>query len=159
VYTLATLLDPRYKGRLFAPDKLEAIKQWAIHEARFEPSNTHHNRRQRRRRALARWTYSTPYWVRHAAPTSFASAASLVDAQLSAYLQPDVISRAESLTEWWAANAAKYPLLAAEAKRYLSAPPTSVASEHVFSAAGRIYTDKRLLPSVGKNRTKMAEKI
>jgi len=155
VYALATLLDPRYKGRLFAPDKLEAIKQWAIDEARFEPSNTHHNRRQRRRRALARWTYSTPYWVRHAAPTSSASAASLVDAQLSAYLQADVISRAESPTEWWAANAAKYPLLAAEAKRYLSASPTSVASEHVFSAAGRIYTDKRLLP---KRQKKIEQK-
>jgi len=71
-----------------------------------------------------------------------------VDAELSAYLQAAVISRAESPTEWWAANAAKYPLLAAEAKRYLSAPPTPVASERVFSAAGRIYKDKRnrLLP-------------
>ena len=39
IYALATLLDPRYKGRLFAPDELEAIKQWAIDEARFEPSN------------------------------------------------------------------------------------------------------------------------
>ena len=39
MYALATLLDPRYKGRLFAPDELEAIKQWAIDEARFEPSN------------------------------------------------------------------------------------------------------------------------
>ena len=57
------------------------------------------------------------YWVRHAAPTSSASAASLVDAELSAYLQADVISRAEQPTEWWAA---RYPLLAAEAKRYLS---------------------------------------
>ena len=109
MYALATLLDPRYKGRLFAPDKLEAIKQWAINEARFEPSNhglrdlylegrgqirppTHHNRRQRRRRA-------GPLDVLDAilgapAPTSSASAASLVDAELSAYLQADVISRA-----------------------------------------------------------------
>jgi len=39
VYALATLLDPRYKWRLFAPDELQAIKQWAIDEARFEPSN------------------------------------------------------------------------------------------------------------------------
>ena len=54
------------------------------------------------------------------APTSSASAASLVDAELSVYLQADVISRAEPPTEWWAANAARYPLLAAEAKRYLS---------------------------------------
>jgi len=52
------------------------------------------------------------------APTSSASAASLVAAELSAYLQVDVIGRAEPPTEWWAA---KYPLLAAEAKRYLSA--------------------------------------
>ena len=119
---------------------------------------THHNRRHRSRRALARWTCSTPYWVHHAAPTSSASAASLVDAELSAYLQAEVISRTESPTEWWAANAAKYPLLAAEAKCYLSAPPMSVASKHVFSAAGQIYTDKRLLPSVGKNRTKITGK-
>ena len=51
---------------------------------------------------------------------SSASAASLVDAELSVYLQADVISQAEPPTEWWAANAARYPLLAAEAKRYLS---------------------------------------
>ena len=49
-----------------------------------------------------------------------ASAASLVDAELSMYLQANVISRAEPPTEWWTANAARYPLLAAEAKRYLS---------------------------------------
>ena len=55
------------------------------------------------------------------APTYSASAASLVDAELSAYLQADVFGGAEPLTEWWAANAAKYPLLAAEVKRYLSA--------------------------------------
>ena len=30
MHALATLLDLRYKGRLLAPDELEAIKQWAI---------------------------------------------------------------------------------------------------------------------------------
>ena len=40
--------------------------------------------------------------LRVPAPTS---SASLVDAELSVYLQADVISRAEPPTEWWAANA------------------------------------------------------
>jgi len=161
MYALAMLLDPRYKWCLFAPDGLEAIKQWAIDEARFEPSNPPANTPQPpppKKATLARWTCSMPYWVHHAAPTSSASAASLVDAELSTYLQADVISRAESPTEWWAANAAKHPLLAAEAKCYLSAPPTSMASEHVFSAAGpvlgRSTRTNGFFPSVGKKSNK-----
>jgi len=135
VHALATLLDLRYKGRLLAPDELEAIKQWAIDEARFEPSNPPANTPQP---PPAKKAHAGPLDVLDAtlgapAPTSSASAASLVDAELSTYLQANVIGRAESPTEWWAAMAAKYALLAAEAKRYLSAPPTSVASERVSS--------------------------
>ena len=125
----------RYKRRLFAPDKLEAIKQWAIDEARFEPSNPRANTLQLppAKKARAGTLDVLDAILGAPAPTSSASSASLVDAELSAYLQADVIGQAESPTEWRAANAAKYPLLAAEAKRYLSALPTSVTSEHVFS--------------------------
>ena len=92
---LATLLDPRYKGRLFAPDELEAIKQWAIGETRFEPSNPPANTPQppppKKARAdpldVLDAILGAPYWVCHAAPTSSASAALMVDAELSAYLQ------------------------------------------------------------------------
>ena len=40
-------------------------------------------------------------------------------------------------------NSNRYPVLSAPDKQYLSAPPTSVPSEHVFSTAGDILTDKR----------------
>ena len=41
--------------------------------------------------------------------------------------------------KWWALNFKSYPLLSTLARKYLSAPPTSVASERVFSSTGIIY--------------------
>jgi len=43
---------------------------------------------------------------------------------------------------WWRDNAAQYPHTAKVAQCYLSAPPTSVASEHLFSTAGDLYSDQ-----------------
>ena len=45
--------------------------------------------------------------------------------------------------DWWRDNQGRFPAVATVAKRYLAAPPTSVASERLFSAAGRVYTDRR----------------
>jgi len=83
-----------------------------------------------------------------------------VDAELSAYLQADVISRAESPTEWWAANSAiKYPLLAAEAKRYLSGRRRPWLVSTCLALLGGSTWTNGYFPSVRKNQTKIAEKI
>jgi len=49
---------------------------------------------------------------------------------------------------WWRENAKLYPNVAMVARRFLSAPSTSVPSERLFSSADLVYTDRRnrLLP-------------
>jgi len=44
---------------------------------------------------------------------------------------------------WWRVHRRNFRVLAAVVRRYLSAPPSIVASEHLFSGAGKIVTDKR----------------
>jgi len=55
----------------------------------------------------------------------------------------------------------RFPVLSVLAKRYLSAPPTSVPSELVFSTAGDIFTDKRsrLLPDNAEKLLIMKENL
>ncbi|CAL1532599.1 unnamed protein product [Lymnaea stagnalis] len=65
----------------------------------------------------------------------------LYEQQLNSYLKEPRMPLTTDIYAYW--HCSQYPLLEAAARKYLSALPTSVASEQLFSAAGQLYDDRR----------------
>ena len=67
-----------------------------------------------------------------------------VEAVIDRYLCEPLIDykRADPL-KWWNENIHRFPYLVNSAKRFLSAPPTSVPSECLFLGAGILYDEQR----------------
>ena len=70
--------------------------------------------------------------------------------ELEVYLEEPVLPKGSPKDEylfdilsWWKLNAGKYPTLAKMARDLLAVPVTSVASESMFSAGGRVLTTHR----------------
>jgi len=76
-----------------------------------------------------------------------ATATVSVNAEFDSYLSDKSAIHGDALL-WWKSNSEKYARVAMLARRYLAIPPTSVASERVFSLSGRVITKtrNRLLP-------------
>ncbi len=62
---------------------------------------------------------------------------------MNAYLSEPPISRSESPLQFWKNNMSRFPALAQAARKYLSAPCTSVDSQRLFSAASNVIDEKR----------------
>ena len=67
----------------------------------------------------------------------------LAEVELSKYVAGPCQPRASDPLTWWHDSMAKFPLLSEAAQRYLTAPATSVTSEHFFRSAADIADDKR----------------
>ncbi|CAB4062597.1 unnamed protein product [Lepeophtheirus salmonis] len=64
--------------------------------------------------------------------------------ELQRYLREPVIDRKSGNPyDWCKHNTNRFTRLSALARQYLSCPPSSVASERVFSTIGNIYKDRR----------------
>ena len=61
--------------------------------------------------------------------------------ELASYLRESRLPRSTDIYAFW--HCSQYACLTPAAHKYLSAPPTSVASEQLFSAAGQLYADRR----------------
>jgi len=65
----------------------------------------------------------------------------LYEQQLTAYLTETRVPSQTSIYSYWSHS--QFPAREPATRKYLSAPPTSVASEQLFSSAGQLYADRR----------------
>lgn len=65
--------------------------------------------------------------------------------EIKEYLKINVIDRKSSPFVWWRSNNNKniFPRLASHARKFLSAPATTIFSERLFSEAGNVFDTKR----------------
>ncbi|KAL3858106.1 hypothetical protein ACJMK2_012717 [Sinanodonta woodiana] len=64
-----------------------------------------------------------------------------VDTMIELYMASPSLPR-EDLYSWWNTHKFQFPYLAKLARRYLSAPASSVPSEQLFSGAGQTFSDR-----------------
>lgn len=72
--------------------------------------------------------------------------------QLEAYSKEPRVPPSTNIYAYW--HCSQFPDLEEAAHKYLSAPPTSVASEQLFSSAGQLYADRRS-SLLGENADKL----
>ncbi|XP_065126269.1 zinc finger BED domain-containing protein 4-like [Paramisgurnus dabryanus] len=165
LYSLATLLDPRYKDRCFTNE-----------EAAMHAKNALIQEVEKREKALE--TTATTALATAADPAEMVSHAKASGSsghtskstfmmmfdevlnkeqeeseggiiqtsalvQVQAYMTEKLIPRSENPFQYWAVNNSRFPALAATASAFLSAPCTSVESERLFSTASNIKDEKR----------------
>ena len=76
-------------------------------------------------------------------PSSVDSNVTSIKNEVQAYLNEAPINFSSNPLVWWQANSYRYPSISKLASRLLTAPPSSVESERLFSIGGNIYSPKR----------------
>jgi len=158
----ATLLDPRFKDMYFSAQETEQAKRvilsflHSIQSQETATSATTESSRDDNRQPST--STSSGLWddydnfVPDSTPTAATSTLPTVDVELDNYLREPRVGRATNIYGFW--NCSQFPGLEAAARKFLSSPPTSVASEQLFSAAGQIYSDRRS-SLLGENAEKL----
>jgi len=80
---------------------------------------------------------------RHSSMSNDSSNLKSIKEEMRMYENMELLPRDDNLFMWWHENGPRFPLLSVLANKYLSAPPSSVESERIFSVGGNVNTPKR----------------
>jgi hypothetical protein len=154
----ATLLDPRFKLAYFSShessvakteiiDFLRSIETTSAGDSMTEASNVQQTALVRRDASEITSTSSNLWDAHDRLPIAEESDPGdgeqepVYERQLAAYLKEPRLPRSTNIYGYW--HCSNFPNVEPAAIKYLSAPPTSVASEQLFSSAGQLYSDRR----------------
>ena len=70
-----------------------------------------------------------------------------IEKEISIYKMENCIKLNDDELDWWRKKSETYPILSEIAKRYLYIPATNSPSERIFSKAGVLMNNKRILLS------------
>nr|XP_029714017.1 zinc finger BED domain-containing protein 4-like [Aedes albopictus] len=161
VYTFATVLDPRFKLNFIPENNRKSLIE------RIVADILDHNEDQPASKASApeaqkQADSSSGFWkcfeeIGSNQPQSNDPAICIIKNEFEQYQSEKIIERKLSPYAWWSANKYKFPNVYKLAKRYLSAPASTVVSERLFSTEGLVYEQhrNRLLPENGEMLTCM----
>ena len=136
---LATLLDPRFKDKFFSGAHEKTNAKELLDNKVAEITGTDETRVPSPKRPKPNLLKCFADILEEAGVE-----VDTYNAVVDKYLAEPLLSfHRENSYSWWAENKIRFPPLAKLAQRYLSAPPTSVPSERLFSCAGEIYDPKR----------------
>ena len=157
VFVVATAVDPRYRLRFFDDALRRRAAELVAAELRATPAE-HQDSRSTSPPATKRPCTTEPAAaagtlsgvmreiVSRGVPTLGSANVSNdpVEDEVQLFLAQPNIGLCESATSWWRENAHLYPRLAVVARRFLSAPATSVPVQQLFSADGILQHDRPL---------------
>ena len=149
-YCLATILDPRFKLRVFSTAAAAALaKQMLIfeyescYEDRFEdppPTKSPRNDESQSQSKSLLWKFCSEIMSEKSDNEELPES---MDFVIDTYLkEPNEPCKSNPL-EYWKDREHTWPILALMSTKYLCAPPSTVASERLFSTAGNILTETR----------------
>jgi len=150
LYCLSTLLDPRFKNRVFSSQsRMISSKEMLISRCEdyleFNQSEIDSSSAPKRPRkddsVSVLWAQVDEMVKVHDAEPddNYKVSQKMVNAYLSEANAP----RHSNPLLYWKEKQASWPLLSTLARKYLAPPCTTVPSERLFSTAGNIVTDKR----------------